>query len=447
VATGDPTAEVTAVLQQLIRNACVNDGTLGSGHESRSADYLANYLGGVGLDIERYEPAPGRASIVARRQGRDPAAPTLILMGHTDVVPYNEDGWQRDPIGGELVDGFVWGRGAVDMLNLTASMAVATRRLAERGWNPDGTLVYLAVADEEARGVHGAHWLVDHERDAVAGDFVVTEFGGFPRQHPEGPRLPVVVAEKGPQWATLRVHGTPGHGSMPYATDNALVTAAEVVRRLATFRPRTQITEIWRRFVASLGVPGEVAAALLDADRLPALLASGELGGLSRMAHACTHTTISPNVVRGGTKINMIPDLVEIEIDIRTMPGERTADVRAMLDEALGELADRVAVTEVLEDPSSESSTDTPLWRSMERVCERLVPRSALVPMLATGATDARFFRRLGVTAYGFGLFSPRIDFGAFSSMFHGHDERVDQESLRLSTQLWEALAEDLLGA
>src|SRR5215467_6841814 len=143
---GDPSAEVTDLLQHLIRNACVNDGGRGSGHEARSADLLADYFDGSGLDIQRYEPSPGRTSLVARIEGRRAEAPRLLLMGHTDVVPVNEDRWQRDPFGGELVDGEVWGRGAVDMLNLTASMAVATKHLAESGWRPKGTLVYLACA-------------------------------------------------------------------------------------------------------------------------------------------------------------------------------------------------------------------------------------------------------------------------------------------------------------
>ncbi len=442
----DPTGEVTELLQHLIRNGCVNDGTLESGHESRSADLIADYLHGSGLDVERYEPVPGRASIIARREGRDPKAPALMLMGHTDVVPFNADGWRHDPLGGELIDGEVWGRGAVDMLNLTASMAVATKRLANSGWNPDGDLVYFAVADEEARGVHGAEWLVANERDAVACDYLITEFGGMPHPHPDGPRLPVAVAEKGPQWATLRIKGTPGHGSQPFRTDNAVVKAAEVVRRLAEHRPRTQITEVWTGFVNGLGLPPEWAAVLLDAEQLRPFLAEHSDLAFARLAHACTHTTISPNMVHGGVKTNVIPDLTELEVDIRTMPGERTADVRAMLEDALGDLASHVEIVHIIDDPSSESPLGTPLWDSIARACTALVPGSQPVPMLMVGATDARFFRRMGVTAYGFGLFSSKIGFGEFSTMFHGHDERVDQESLRLSTALWEVVARDLLG-
>src|SRR5262252_6604905 len=187
---GDPSAEVTDLLQHLIRNACVNDGARGSGHEARSADLLADYFDGSGLDIQRYEPAPGRTSLVARIEGSRPDAPRLMLMGHTDVVPVNEDRWRRDPFGGELVDGEVWGRGAVDMLNLTASMAVGFRRLADRGFTPQGSLVYLAVADEEALGTHGAEWLTANERDAIACDYVITESGGIPIPSPAGPRLP-----------------------------------------------------------------------------------------------------------------------------------------------------------------------------------------------------------------------------------------------------------------
>src|SRR5512134_3399116 len=170
----------TELLQQMIRNACVNDGSPASGFEVRSADLLQTFLEGSGLDLQRYEAAPGRVSLVARIEGTDPSAPSLCLMGHTDVVPVNPDGWTHDPFGGELIDGEVWGRGAVDMLNLTSSMAVATRRLADEGFRPKGTLIYLAVADEEALGSHGAAWLTEHAPEAVGADYVLTESGGMP---------------------------------------------------------------------------------------------------------------------------------------------------------------------------------------------------------------------------------------------------------------------------
>jgi len=248
------TAEVTDLLQHLIRNACVNDGSPESGQEIRTVDALESYLGGAGFDLERYEPTPGRASLIARIEGSDPSAPTLVLMGHTDVVPVNPDNWRHDPFGGELIDGEVWGRGAVDMLNLTSSMAVATRRLADSGFHPKGTLIYLAVADEEALGTHGAGWLLSERPDAVRADYVVTEAGGFrmPLPSPGGPKLPVMVGEKGAYWATIRVKGTPGHGSMHLRTDNALVKTNEGVRSLAAHQPNTDIKENWRRYFETM---------------------------------------------------------------------------------------------------------------------------------------------------------------------------------------------------
>ncbi len=439
----DPTAEVTDLLQQLIRNRCVNDGRVESGDELRSVDLLAGYLAGAG-DHETYEPQPGRTSLVARIEGTDPDAPSLLLMGHTDVVPVNEDGWSREPFSGDVVDGFVWGRGAVDMLNLTASQAVAFRRLADSGFRPRGTLIYLAVADEEALGTWGAHWLLDHERDAVYADYVLTESGGFQIPTPHGPRLPVLVGEKGTYWTKIRVHGTPGHGSQPYRTDNALVTAAEVVRRIADYRPATQIHQSWRKFVEGLALDDELTRDLLDPLRFDAAIADLPVG-IARHWHACTHTTFSPNVAHGGTKTNVIPDFVELEVDIRTLPGQTGAEAAAMLRDALGDLADAVDI-DSNDDGATDSPIDTPLWDSLARASAALCADSALVPSLMVGGTDNRFFRRAGSVGYGFGLFSQRLAYEDYATMFHGNDERVDQESLALSTQLWEAVARDLVG-
>jgi acetylornithine deacetylase/succinyl-diaminopimelate desuccinylase-like protein len=443
----DVTAETTELLQQLIRNACVNDGTRESGQESKNAGLLRAYLDGSGLDFQAFEPVPGRASLVGRIEGSDPSAPSLVLMGHTDVVPVNPDRWREDPFGGELIDGEIWGRGAVDMLNLTSSMAVAIRRLVAEGFRPRGTLIYLAVADEEALGIHGAKWLTENEPDAVRADFVVTEFGGVRLPLPSSGRakVPVMVAEKGSYWCTIRVTGTPSHASMPFRTDNALVKAAEVVRRLAEYRPATRLEEVWRRFVESAGLPDELREALLDPAQVDQFVEASPDIGLARMMHAATHTTFAPTVLKGGSKTNIIPDTVELQVDVRTLPGVGGADARAMLEEALGDLADDVEIVAQSDERSSASPVDTPLWESLSRVTSRLMPDADPVPFLLVGATDARFFRRIGATAYGYGLYSDRISFPEFMTMFHGDNERVDVESLRLCTELWMGLIRDLL--
>jgi len=440
----DADGEVIELLQHLIRNACVNDGTAASGHEDRSADALHALLEGPGLDLQTFEPVPGRTSLVARIEGQDRSAPTVLLMGHTDVVPANPDGWERDPFAAELVDGEVWGRGAIDMLNLTASMAVATRRLARSDWRPKGSLVYLAVADEEALGTHGAEWLTNHTPDAVAADYVITESGGIPMPSPAGTKLPILVGEKGTYWCRLTVAGTPGHASQPFRTDNAVVTAAEVVRRLASYQPGASIHETWRRFVEGMGFPAEMAQRLLDDGAITDLCYELPLG-LARQAHACTHTTIAPTIVQGGTKTNVIPDRVDLELDIRTLPGQSGDDIRSMIEDALGDLADRVTISGISDDPSTASPIETPLFDALQRVAGRLHPGAGLVPFFTVGATDARFFRRLGIPSYGFGLFSERLTFEQYATMFHGDNERVDVDSLRLSTELWQALARDVL--
>lgn len=446
--TEDPTNEVTDLLQRLIRNACVNDGSQASGGETRSAELLETYLAGAGLGVERYESSPGRGSLVARIEGSDPTAPSLLLMGHTDVVPVNAEAWTRDPFGGELTDGIVWGRGAIDMLNLTASMAVAARRLARAGFAPRGTLAFAAVADEEALGTYGAEYLLNERPEAVAAEYVITEAGGYRMPLPSASAVrPVIVGEKGAYWSTLRVHGTPGHASMPLRTDNALVKAARIVAALADHRPAAVIDETWRRFVEGAGLPAGVAAVLLDPARIGEYCEELDDVGLAREIHAGTHTTIAPTIAHGGVKTNVIPDTVDIQVDVRTLPGQTGADVREIFRRAIGdELMASVEVLTEADDAPSASPVETPLWETLRRVTGALAPGSSVVPLLSTGATDARFFRRKGVTSYGYGLYSERISFAEFTAMFHGNDERVDQETLRLSVELWEAVAGDLLG-
>ncbi|HVR89450.1 MAG TPA: M20/M25/M40 family metallo-hydrolase [Candidatus Limnocylindria bacterium] len=429
--------ETTELLQQLIRNRCVNDGTPDSGGEVRNAETLAAYLAGPGVEIERYEPHPGRSSLVLRVEGRDRRAPSLLLMGHTDVVPADPTGWQRDPFGGELVAGEVWGRGALDMLCMTATMAVVIKRLLAGGFRPNGTLIFAGVADEESRGTYGASWLTQHAWDAVRADAVLTESGrrnSLPTLG--GPKAIMNVAEKGSHWMTLRTNGTPGHGSAPYKADNALAKAADVVRRLVTYKPPLHLDGQWRAFVEGMQFVPELSAGLLSADRFYETI-DALPPGVAKGFDALVHTTFSPNVLHGGMKANIIPDSATLQIDIRTLPGDETPQVHAMLREALGELWNEVEIIEENPDPASASSPDTPIFRVMCEVTKK-VTGADVVPGSTGGLTDCRFFRRKGMPAYGYSVLSAKIPIAELATMFHGRNERIDQESLRLMLELYE---------
>jgi len=434
------TAQTVELLQQLIRNQCVNDGTVGSGQEVRTSDVLRTYLEGSGLDLEVYEPegAPGRTSLVARIEGSDPTAPTLCLMGHTDVVPVTPQNWTRDPFGGELVKGEVWGRGALDMLNLTASQAVALKALARRpgGWRPRGTLVYLACADEEAGGALGAGHVVKRHWDALGADYLLTENGGQVSAHGGDLNVTVHVGEKGVAWRRLRVKGTPGHGSMPYGADNALVKAAHVVSRIAEYRPAPYVDDLWAAFIGSLDLDPAVKAALRDPAQVDDAIA-GLPPQIAKVAWSASHTTFSPNMCRAGVKTNVIPDVVDIEVDIRTIPGDDEDEVRRHLGKALGDLVDEVEIAKLFSKPASVSPTGTPLWDVLGRVVDAHYPGAKLLPRLIVGFTDAPYFRERGAVAYGFGLFSRALTAEAMAGRFHGNDERIDVESLALTTQAW----------
>jgi acetylornithine deacetylase/succinyl-diaminopimelate desuccinylase-like protein len=437
--------ETTDLLQHLIRNQCVNDGTPASGHEVRSVDTLEAYLRMPGIEMERYEPMPGRGNLLLRIEGSDKTAPSLHLMGHTDVVPVTLSGWRNDPFGGELIDGEVWGRGAIDMLDVTASMAVAIKKLLASGFKPKGTLVFSAVADEEALGTYGAQWLTEHKWDEVKTDNLVTEFGGIRIPIGTGAKLPIMTAEKGSQWTRLRVKGTPGHGSMPYKSDNALVKASELITRIAKYKAPLRMQDLWKGFIAGLDLPAVQRLALttpatFDAalDRLPP--------GVDKMMYAATRTTLSPNMSSAGVKLNVIPDTAEVQVDIRTMNGDDGEGVHAMLRDAAGDLWKDVEIVEEGSNPATSSPIDTPLWKALTKVSQHLVPGATTLPFLIVGATDARFFRRKGVVAYGYGLLSDKIPFGEFSTLFHGNNERIDQESLGLMTPMWEGVVREMVG-
>ncbi len=421
--------QTTVLLQQLIRNAAVNDGTPDSGQEWRQVRTLQEFFAGSGLEGVVVEPHPGRQSLIVRIEGTDPGAPSLALVGHTDVVPVEPAGWERDPFAAEIVDGVLWGRGAIDMLNLTAAYAVVTRAIATSGFRPRGDLVFAAVADEESGSRFGVGWLTEHRLDLIDADYVLTESGGA--HAGSTPALGVMVGEKGGAARSLRVRGVPGHGSAPWGTRNAGVIAAEAVTRLARFRGPTVITPQWRAYAEALDLDPEIRAAVTD----PARFFEGvdALGELNGFAHASTHTTISPNVIRAGEKANVIPGEATVQLDIRILPGVTRDDVHGYLREALGDLLEHIDIEGDWFGESTISPTDTPLFAALGSAVRRAYPGAELLPMLGIGGTDGRFYRRRGIPAYGFGVLSERWDYGTFRRLFHGHDERIDLASLDLT--------------
>ena len=249
----------------------------------------------------------------------------------------------------------------------------------------------------------------------------------------------LTTAEKGADAQIITVSGEPGHGSMPYRTDNAISKAAEIVRRIEAYDPGARIDELFTGRVKAQNFDAETEAKLLDPGRITEALSEME-PALARNLHSCCHTSFSPNIISGGTKINTIPDSVELQVDIRILPGETHEDTVAHLQAAIGpELMGSCELRSYSDEErgSTESGTDTHLWSALVDSIQMTYPGATVLPSMVTGGTDARFFRRRGVPSYGAGLLSAEVGLGEFMSRFHGHNERIDIESLRLTTKLW----------
>jgi acetylornithine deacetylase/succinyl-diaminopimelate desuccinylase-like protein len=297
---------------------------------------------------------------------------------------------------------------------------VALKALARQGWRPRGTLVYLACADEEAGGMLGAGHVCKRHWDSLRADYLLTENGGLVSSHGGELNVTVHVGEKGVAWRRLRVTGTPGHGSMPYGADNALVKAAHVVSRLADYRPAPYVDDLWQTFVGSLGVDPALKDALCDPSRVDEAIAKLP-AGVAKFAWSTTHTTFSPNMCRAGVKTNVIPDVVDIEVDIRTIPGDNEDEVRRHIDKALGDLSEEVKVEKPSKrgsaSPGTRSGTCWDAWR-------RHHPAQAPA---ARSWVHRCFTRERGAVAYASA--SQRTHAEAINGRFHGNDS-ASTESL-----------------
>lgn len=412
----------------------MNDGTSAVG-ELASADIVEGIIEGSGFDVEHFDAAPGRRSVIARLPGTNPSAPTLMLLGHTDVVPAIPERWARDPYAADLVDGVIWGRGSLDMLGHVATMTLAARDYARARAHRGGDIVLAMVADEEALGTFGMGWLAETHLEAIRADWVVTETGGTVSGPPGDRLVSVMAAEKGAWRIRLDVHGDPGHSSMPLGSTNALVVAAEAVSRIDQFRAPVVITEPWRAFVTNGWSPA-VRDALLDPSSVD-FVASMLPDFPSKVADALTRMTMVPTSVDLSASWNTIPATVSVEVDVRTLPGQTADDVTDAIEEALGSLAAEVSIHVLAGMPANESPLHTDLWQLLQDASSRQLKGARLSPTMAPGVTDARFLRALGATAYGFGLSSGQIPVEEIPKMLHGDDERIDVRSLAMMRRLW----------
>ncbi|HEU4573341.1 MAG TPA: M20/M25/M40 family metallo-hydrolase, partial [Candidatus Limnocylindrales bacterium] len=444
-AAGD---ELVDTLRSLIRIPSVNpvpadpaDG------ETGAARWIAGALDAAGLRPEVLEIVPGRGSVAARLRGDGTGGEPLLLLSHLDVVPAPDELWTHGPFDGDLAEGCVWGRGALDMKDLLAQELTVVRMLAAEaraaGRDPASDpipgltrdVLFLSTADEEAGGLNGIAWIVQDHPELVRAAGAVNEAGAVATTFAGRRFYPIGVAEKGYSVYRLTIGGTWGHGSMPHG-ENAAVRAAEVVTRLAApGAPR--LTPVMQTFL------DRVAAALpADEARLVRALASGEtrlsdtaLGALcepmaARAISAVLRDTVNPTVVRAGVKYNVIPGEAVVEVDCRTLPGTTEDDIREIVLGRLGELAQHVAIELVINAPAVEAPADGDLYELLERTIVDHDPDGLPVPFLVPYATDAKHLALVDVPAYGF---SPlRLDPGApYLELWHGVDERVSVDALK----------------
>lgn len=415
--------------------------------ELRAAEHIADLLVEAGLRPKIHEPVPGRGSVHARLRGDGTGGAPFLLLSHLDVVPAPPERWTHDPFSADLDDGYIYGRGAVDMKGMVALELGVVRLLTEAaraaGRDPASDpipglrrdILFTCTADEEAGAGAGARWIAEHQPDWLQAAGAVNECGGVATTVAGRRLYPIQVAEKGYAAYRIGVRGTWGHGSMP-RDDNAAVLAAEVIRRLAIPGP-LRITPVMRRFLeqAARALPPPAAGILRglvsDApERAEAQLAASCEPMYARALRALVRDTISPDVVHAGVKYNVIPGDAEVVIDCRILPGTTEPDVRAMLLERLGaELAAACDIELIVFGSPVESPAEGPLFDLLVATIVDHDPEAIPLPAMAPFATDAKFTTPLGVPTYGF---SPlRLDPDErFLERFHGVDERVSVEAI-----------------
>jgi acetylornithine deacetylase/succinyl-diaminopimelate desuccinylase-like protein len=422
--------EVTALLQALLRLDTVNP----PGNETQAAELLRDYLAGNGVGCELFAREPHRANLVARIRGGD--GPSLGFLSHTDTVLADRAEWDRDPWSGDLVDGEIWGRGALDMKDQVAASTVAFASLAREDVRLSGDLLLIVVADEEVGAGYGLSWLVEAHPEAARCDYAINEGGGERLVVGGAPVYLCATAEKMSAPLTVRVHGRSGHASMPGIGDNALVKAARYLEALGAYEPPRELIPEAKGFLeATLGETPPLDEAVARARDVHPLLAG--------LVEPLLAFTLSPTMIDASHQRNVIPALCEITVDCRLLPETTPADVEPLIRAALGNGDYDLEFDEAV--GGTRSPIDTPLWAALERFTATIEPGASLAPMACPGFTDSHYLRQaFGTVAYGF--FPIRtMDPELATKLVHSANERIPVDDLELGVDMLRSAARSLL--
>lgn len=414
------------ICQELIRIPSVNFGD-GKGDEKDVAEYVVKQLAEVGIESKIYESAPGRCNVIARIKGSNPDRAGLVVHGHLDVVPANAADWSVDPFSAELKDGYIWGRGAVDMKNMDAMILATVRSWARTGYVPERDIVLAFFADEEAGSIYGSHYMVKNHPEVFAGcSEAVSEVGGFSVTVSGGKRLYLIeTAEKGIHWMKLTANGRAGHGSM-MNDENALTRLAEAVSKIGKYewpqRYSKTVIAFFKRIAEASGKPYD------EADLRPLLK---EIGFASSMIGATLQNTANPTMLEAGYKANVIPGSASAVVDGRFIPGFED-ELNSTIKELIGE---HITIETITRDKALEVPFEGDL---VEAMCNALIKEDSVaipVPYVMSGGTDNKALADLGIIGYGFSPLKLAEDFN-FMAMFHGVDERVPVEGLTFGARV-----------
>ena len=422
--------EVVQLCSELIRFESVNTGdlsTIGDG-EARTARYIQRKLEEVGYETSYAESVPGRGNVVARLAGADPSRGALLVHGHVDVVPADPAEWTVHPFSGAVQDGYVWGRGAVDMKDMVAMSLAVARQFKSEGTVPPRDIIFCFMADEEAGGRYGSQWLVDNHPEWFAGATeAISEVGGFSVAIDDVRRAYLVAAaEKGIAWATLKATGRAGHGSM-VNEDNAVTRVATAVAKLGAHEFPLTMTATVRNFLSRVT---ELTVLEFPEDDLEGHIA--KLGPISRIVNATLRNTASPTMLKAGYKANVIPSTAEAVVDCRVLPGSEE-HFREQIAELVGE---GIEIDWVFE-PPLEYPFEGALVDAMQAALLAEDEQANPVPYMLSGGTDNKAFARLGIAGYGFSPLKLPADLD-FSALFHGVDERVPVDALTFGVRVLE---------